>query len=545
MRIRTVASGSKARLASALAVLITIAMLAGSGPEMTAASSSGEPIDFDAVLAEAKNLSAAEGVSANPEVASDPVGNMAVAWEDFTTGDREIFVSVSRDFGANWSAAINASNSPDVADASPVPWVNETGVGVYWVGLTHAGNLGDLTYSFMPYGGAFQIPQIVRPDDVVMGSARLTEVDVNDPNAPQLIEWLVENNLPYYVVGDSEGNPATDPKPQAFAPTGVPVPDLDGNAWNVQLKDNGEIEVWQGHVNDQGDDYVWTLNQTIQAGARDAWIAPGDNSDQSDSIIVYWETKVPPIKVRKSVYDVISGHWNEPEQVSDETSASGPVVGSSGQFQFWGWIQINAGTGKSQLVGKVSTDGGHTLGESFVISPDDQNASDAQVAVADDLVVILYSEFILSEEYIHLAALNTTEPGLPPEPILDQVASSYAQVFLSDSPTPFAHAQGGQPSPPNTHVSLLFTDPPEDQFLDDIWVAPIGHAGDGNCDGITDELDALALAASEAGLPGGACDGLLDVDCSGDADVDDLLAILEGTAGFEPQIPADCPTIER
>jgi len=121
----------------------------------------------------------------------------------------------------------------------------------------------------------------------------------------------------------------------------------------------------------------------------------------------------------------------------------------------------------------------------------------------------------------------------------------------SPTPTPTPTPPGQSPTPTPTPASTPTptvpgaTGTPFPTLITTPTRVPNPPAGDIDCDGGVDPVDALGVLRKVAGLSNNACAAAVtDVDCNGDTDALDALAILRYVAGLPPlPAPSGCPRI--
>ncbi|MFC2155520.1 sialidase family protein, partial [Acidobacteriota bacterium] len=95
----------------------------------------------------AANLSNTSANSYCPAIIVDSAGNINVVWQDYTTGNNDIFFIRSTDNGSSWSAAANISKNP-ANSYGPAMTIDSTGnINIVWYDYDNIPGNADIFFS--------------------------------------------------------------------------------------------------------------------------------------------------------------------------------------------------------------------------------------------------------------------------------------------------------------------------------------------------------------------------------------------------------------
>jgi hypothetical protein len=503
---------------------------------LIAASGGSHGVRAETIVAHGVNISNTQGNSWNiSDVGFDAAGNVIITWSDGASGG-DVYASHSRDGGATFAPSVKISSDP-ARPGSVAPWISAGGAGAAWI--SGQGDPSLLYASFSNVTGTWGSP-------IVVDTGLTTDV------IPRIVGTPDGSDIDLIY-----GKPAQGGSTQIFAalspdggvsfgarhalailrPGAQPALIRNGaGSWATVVEGDGSIGVFK---RDAGT-FPWNPLTPIQAGARRAWMFQRQNVPG-----VYWETEVLPV----SIFLEYLNAPNNPIQLSGQQSASDPSVATFGNVVDAAWLETDSITHNSVVVNAIAP-GGVNFGSPLTVSPSDVGAGPPKTVLAGDTATILYDKLGNSTTKSQIVQIKVTDPlphviVIPDEDEPDfvfalfQIGSGGPSELKSQASV--AAASGAVP----LHPVVLWSAPPAGDSNNDIFIAPVGPSGDGNCDGQVDARDALSVIGAAAGLAAtAACLGLTNVDCQGNAaDAADAVAILAYSAGVPKALPSGCPAI--
>jgi hypothetical protein len=276
-------------------------------------------------------------------------------------------------------------------------------------------------------------------------------------------------------------------------------------------------------------------------------------------LVVYYQDRLVPKQLHAITYNCLDNVWTEPADISDTgKSIAEPNAASSpddGYWQMYVWVEIDSVTGHSVVMGRISGNNGLILAGPFPISDPSEDAGNPQVDFSRvNTAVVTYDVVKDSTKKKKMATVIMPTLQIPTVRVTrepdDTTPAGVTEVFgvtswKSLGSKSLALAPAAPEGTLEPVLLFIWTAPPPDDYLDDVFVGTFVLAGDTDCNGGVDSLDALAVLRSVAALPPPAgCLAAGDVNCSGgSADSIDALTILRFAAHLPNTLPADCADI--